>query len=186
MNESHIMGWVAGGMQFGVAIYALRLNRRYGITRVGWSLFWAFTLLAVLQLAQSTWTGSAAIEVNVSYVLISFLLLIGMLHLETMLKERLRTEKLEQEMRVNLETEVKSKTEHLTRAIGELMMQMEETSRMAAIIESNETTLYTRTADGHAEAIGTQPPPPAPAHSFIDNDTQFLARILGGEWVAHL
>lgn len=183
MSESHIMGWIASSMQFGVAVYALRLNRRYGTTRVGWSLFWAFALLAVLQLAQSTWTVSTAVEVNVSYVLISFLLLIGMLHLETMLRERLRVERLEQEMRANLEKEVKAKTEHLTRAIGELMMQMEETNRMAAIIESNETTMFTRTADAHAEAAEKMVS--VPEISMIDNDTHFLTTVLEGEWVAH-
>ena len=133
---------------------ALRLNRRYGTARVGWSLFGAFALLALLHLIESTQAGNAgseaALKVNAIYVLISFLLLIGMLHLEGMLKERLRVEKLEQQMRAKLEAEVKLKTAYLTRAIEELMQQMEETKRMTAIIDSSRmkedstTTLFDR------------------------------------------
>ena len=49
-------GWaigLAGTLQLCVAIYAIRLNRLYGSARVGWSLFWAFSLLALLHFVQS-------------------------------------------------------------------------------------------------------------------------------------
>ncbi|MGA2823359.1 MAG: hypothetical protein ABSE72_07505, partial [Bacteroidales bacterium] len=48
MSFPEIMGLVTGLLQFIVAGYALRLNRIFGTARVGWSLFWAFSLLALL------------------------------------------------------------------------------------------------------------------------------------------
>jgi hypothetical protein len=156
MNESHLMGCIASARQFIVAGYALRLNRRYGTARVGWSLFCAFSLLALLQLIQSIAPSDAgvnsALEINVTYALISFLLLLGMIHLETMLKERLRAERLEQQLRAGLETEVKAKTAHLTRAIEELMREIEENKRMAAIIETSHWTKISKTAESLAPA----------------------------------
>jgi C4-dicarboxylate-specific signal transduction histidine kinase len=145
MNELNFMGCIASVLQFIVAIYALRLNRRYGTARVGWSLFCAFSLLALLQLTQLTAPlgagANAALEINATYALISFLLLTGMIHLETMLKERLRMERVEKQLRADLESEVKSKTAHLTRAIDELMSEIEERKRMAAIIKTSELTI---------------------------------------------
>jgi hypothetical protein len=144
MNESNVMGGIAIAMQFLVAAYALKLNRCYGTARVGWSLFGAFSLLALLQLIQSSGTLNSGLDdllkINGIYVLISFLLLVGMMHLEGMLKERSRIEALEKQMRAELEAEVKLKTAYLTRAIDELMQQMEETKRMSAIIQSSDTT----------------------------------------------
>jgi hypothetical protein len=204
MNESHIMGWIASALQFMVAGYALRLNRRFGTARVGWSLFGAFSLLALLQLVQSTTSfdagANAAIKINVTYALISFLLLIGMVHLEAMLKERLRRERVEQQLRAELESEVKSKTAHLTRAIEELMIEMEETKRMSTIIEASISTKIDKTATslvsgGNAAATTVGNPSdrkaigePVVMRSSAGRDwegEQILAGILGGEWVAH-
>src|SRR5580698_9433039 len=101
MNESHLTGYIGSLMQFAVAGYALRLNRHFGTARVGWSLFGAFALLALLQLVQSTdgsdANAAAAMRVNVTYIVISFMLLIGMLHMEQLLKQRMRAEKAEQQ-----------------------------------------------------------------------------------------
>lgn len=144
MNEPHLIGCIASALQFIVAIYALRLNRRFGTAQVGWSLFGAFSLLALLQLVQATLTNPGAdptLMVNVTYVLISFLLLLGMVHLGSMLKERARAERLELDLRGKLESEVKSKTAHLTRAIEELMKEIEQTKRLSAIIGSSDISL---------------------------------------------
>ena len=115
MTFPEFMSLVAGVLQFIVAGYALRLNRLFGPARVGWSLFWAFSLLALLHLVQSvvTFHGATSFgaEIEVTYALISLLLLTGMLHLEAVLKERLRLEQNEQQMRVELESEVKTKTD---------------------------------------------------------------------------
>ena len=140
MNFPQIMGFIAGVLQFIVAGYALRLNRLFGPARVGWSLFWAFSLLALLHLAQTVAPFHAAtsfgIEVEVTYALISLLLLTGMVHLETVLKERIRLEQKEQQMRVELELEVQKKTAYLTRAIEELEAEIDERKRMEAEVET--------------------------------------------------
>jgi hypothetical protein len=178
MNESFLLGCLASLMQFAVAGYALRLNRHFGTARVGWSLFGAFALLALLQLVQSTdhsdAGAAAALRVNVTYILISFMLLIGMLHMESMLKQRMRAEKVEQQLRAALESEVKSKTAHLNRAIVELVREVDESKRMAAIIESADVNR------NHSEPIMM----PFPSLSN-DEAQQFLTRVLGGEWIAH-
>ncbi|MGD0815943.1 MAG: hypothetical protein ABSA83_20310 [Verrucomicrobiota bacterium] len=205
MSESHIMACIAGGLQFLVAGYALRLNRRFGINRVGWSLFCAFSLLALLQLVQSAaWfdaTGNTALKVSVAYLLLSFLLLIGMVHLEAMLKERARMERVEKELRAELESEVKSKTAHLTRAIEELMKEMEETKRMGAIIETSFWTKVGKTAARLAPDCET-----TAATAVLHPDQQTISEptvtccpvrpdsweepvvdgVLCGEWLAHL
>jgi len=134
MNFTTLMGFIAGVLQFVVAGYALRLNRIFGTMRVGWSLFWAFALLALLHLLQSVMAGGVGVEIglkiDVMNALISLLLLIGMVHLEALLKERVRVEREEQLMRVELESEVRKKTAYLTRALEELQAEMNERKRV--------------------------------------------------------
>lgn len=204
MNESYITGCIASALQFIVAGYALRLNRRFGTARVGWSLFCAFSLLALLQLIQSTAASdvvvNAALKINVTYALISFLLLIGLVHLETMLKERLRMERVEKQLRAELELEVKSKTAHLTRALDELMKEMEETKRMGAIFETSSWTRIDEVAEGLAsggdpaaamvvdhsdqKAVGEPVVMGSPA-GWDGEEEQIADGILSGEWLAH-
>jgi len=94
--------WIVGLLQLSVAGYAMRLNRLFGTGRVGWSLFSAFALLALLHLVQAAKLfgpdDEFAVKVQVGYALISFLLLIGMAHIETVLKERQRAEREAQKM----------------------------------------------------------------------------------------
>lgn len=134
MNFTTLMGFIAGVLQFVVAGYALRLNRIFGTMRVGWSLFWAFALLALLHLLQSVMANGAGVEIglkiDVMNALISLLLLIGMVHLEALLKERVRVEREEQIMRTELEAEVRKKTNYLTRALEELQAEMDERKRV--------------------------------------------------------
>lgn len=145
MNENEIIAFVTGLIQFAVAGYALRLNRLFGVARVGWSLFTAFFLLALLHLAQMLIPGigmvSAGTSINLLYAPISLLLLIGMAHLESVLKERARVEKEEQRMRAELEREVKKKTAYLTRAIEELQTEIDERQRMEVEIQSTHLEL---------------------------------------------
>ena len=203
MNESHIMGCIASALQFIVAGYALRLNRRYGTARVGWSLFCAFSLLALLQLVQSMSSSdvvvNSALKINVTYALISFLLLIGMLHLETLLKERSRMERVEKQLRAELELEVKSKTAHLTRALEELMKEMEETRRMGAIFETSSWTRVDEVAESlasggdpaaatvvdHSDQQATGEPVVMCSPAGRDDEGgQIPGGALGGEWLA--
>jgi hypothetical protein len=145
MNFTEVMNLVAGLLQFAAAAYALRLNRLFGTARVGWSLFSAFFLLAVLHLMQSLMSVSAGTElgitVNVMYALISLLLLTSMVHLETMLKERARLEREEQRIRAELESEVQKKTAYLMRAIEELQSEIEERKRMETEVETTHLEL---------------------------------------------
>jgi PAS domain S-box-containing protein len=138
MSYPEIMGWVTGLLQFAVAGYALRLNRIFGTAKVGWSLFCAFTLLALLHLFQSiTPTNSgppAGVEIEVIYLLISLLLLTSMIHIETVLKERQRAEEEGERVRDGLELMVADKTAHLTRAIEDLKLEIVERKKAEAQI----------------------------------------------------
>jgi len=141
MNVPDTMNLVAGLMQFVVAGYALRLNRIFGPDRVGWSLFCAFSLLALLHLAQTLSvfkTGEqSAITLETTYALISLLLLTGMAHIESLFKERLRLEQEELRLRAGLEAEVEKKTAHLTRAIEALQSEIDERKRMEAEVQAH-------------------------------------------------
>lgn len=140
MNFTTALGFTAGLLQFVVAGYALRLNRLFGTRRVGWSLFWAFLLLALLHLMQSLMQGGSGMEfvvkVDVMNALISMLLLIGMVHLEALLKERVRVEREELRLRGELESEVRKKTAYLTRALEELQAEIDERKRMESEAQS--------------------------------------------------
>jgi phosphoglycerate-specific signal transduction histidine kinase len=127
---------------------------------VGWSLFWAFSLLALLHLVQSvvTFHGATSFgaEIEVTYALISLLLLTGMLHLEAVLKERLRLEQNEQQMRVELESEVKTKTAYLTRAIEELQSEIDERKRMEEEVETTHLELRAVSKKARMAQIATK------------------------------
>ena len=141
------MGFITGALQFAVAGYALRLNRVFGTARVGWSLFWAFALLALLHLFQSIMSfnsgESLGVEIEVMYSLISLLLLTGMVHIETLLKERLLMEREELRLRTELESEVKKKTAYLTRALEELQSEIDGRKRVEAEVEKTHKELLT-------------------------------------------
>ncbi len=123
MNFSSGISLVAGALQFGVACYALRLNRLFGASRVGWSLFVAFAAMALLRLLLSLDLFRGAIVgvgVEIVYVLTSILLLTGMAHLEALLKERQRVESVEHDAQSKLESQVREQTSELVRANEEL------------------------------------------------------------------
>jgi len=138
MSFPGVMGFIASVLQFVVAGYALRLNRLFGTARVGWSLFFAFSLLALLHLIQSVPPFDAGaqlgVQIEVIYSLISLLLLTGLVHIEIVLKERLRIEQAEERLRGELESQVKEKTAHLTKAIKELQSEIAERKKAEAQI----------------------------------------------------
>ena len=145
MSLPEVMGLVTGLLQFIVAGYALRLNRIFGTARVGWSLFWAFALLALLHFVQSvaSFNSGAPLgtEVEVIYSLISLLLLTGLIHIETLLKERRWIEQEEKRMRDGLELLVNDKTAHLTEAIKDLQLEIAERKRVEAALRASEENL---------------------------------------------
>ncbi len=138
MSFTAVMGVVSGLLQFNIAGYALRLNRLFGTARVGWSLFWAFALLALLHFFQSVTSFNSrtlmGAEFEVVYALISLLLLTGMVHIETLLRERLRAEQEQKRLRDGLEFMVKEKTAHLTKAIEDLQLDIAERKKGEAQI----------------------------------------------------
>jgi hypothetical protein len=149
MNFTTLLGFIAGVLQFVVAGYALHLNRKFGTMRVGWSLFWAFLLLACLHMMESVMQNSPGaeyvIKVDVMNVFISLLLLIGMVHLQAMLKERVRVEREEHRLRRELEFEIKKKTMFLTRALEELQAEIDERKRVETEAQSTRGELGTVT-----------------------------------------
>jgi hypothetical protein len=137
----------AGVLQFVVAAYALRLTRVYGAVKVGWSLFCAFSLLAMVHFTQflvpSVGEEFAAIPtIEVTYALVAMLLLMGMVHMESLLKERLRIAQQEKQMRAELESEVKKKTAYLTRAIEELQAEIDRRTDAEAKVEESTAELF--------------------------------------------
>jgi len=139
MSFSDVITWIAGLLQLSVACYALRLNRLFGAARVGWSLFSAFALLALLHLVQSAGSLRASddlgIRVDVIYAFVSMLLLTGMVHLEALFKERLRREREEQRVQRELELRVQEKTSDLTRANEKLQQEVAEHKLTAAKLQ---------------------------------------------------
>jgi PAS domain S-box-containing protein len=108
--------------------YALRLTRVFGTKRVGWVIFSVFVLLAVLQLIRAWrpmgWMLNPALTLDLFYLLVPVLLLIGMVHIETFLKERVRVEEEEKRMRADLELQVKQRTAELDTANEELQREI--------------------------------------------------------------
>ena len=131
-TPAYIVG-IALLFQLSVAGYAMRLTRLFGTARVGWSLFCAFLFLALLHAFQAVTEFNAAaqfeIKIEIVYALVSLLLLVGLIHMETTLKHRLWAESEERRLLAKLETEVAKKTEHLTRAIEELQSEIDERKR---------------------------------------------------------
>jgi PAS domain S-box-containing protein len=113
---------------FLVPPYALRLTRVFGTRRVGWVVFSAFTLLAVLQLIRAWKPMGLALDpattLDLLYLLVPLLLLIGMLHIETVFKERLRVETEERRMRGELEVQVRERTSQLDEANESLQREI--------------------------------------------------------------
>src|ERR1700716_3923423 len=90
-----------------IPFYAFRLSRVFGTKRVGWILFSVFSSLALLQLLRSWQPMTFGIDPRITLDLLNFLipmlLLIGMVHIETIFKERVRLEREEKRLRDGLE-----------------------------------------------------------------------------------
>lgn len=124
-----ITEWLAWLLQLGVGIYALRLNRLFGTRRIGWSLFTAFTLLGAIHLAQAAgglaMPGNSSLRVGLLEMIISLLVLMSLLHIEAVFREKLRLERSQLEARANLEAVVKEQTAELSSANEQLCKEIE-------------------------------------------------------------
>ena len=158
MTMTTIIDGVAGILQLLVAAYALRLHRAFGLTRVGWSLFCAFGLLALLHFAQAAaiCAPHAAAGLEAVFLFVPLLLFVGLMHLETMLQKRALQEQVESRRRADLELELKKQAGYLMRAIQGLDSEMAERKRMAAEA-AGLTVIHPRLFDSFAEMIANIP-----------------------------
>ena len=158
MTMTTIIDGVAGILQLLVAVYALRLHRAFGMARVGWSLFCAFGLLALLHFTQAAaiYAPNAAAGLGSIFLLVPLLLFVGMMHLETMLQKRALQEQVESQRRAELELEVKKKTAYLMRAMEGLDSEMAERKRMETKVTCL-TTIQPRLFDSFAEMLANIP-----------------------------
>ena len=108
--------------------YAFRLSRVFGTRRVGWLLFFAFSTLALLQVLRSWQPLSLGLDPALTLDLLNFLipvmLLVSMVHIETLFRERLRLEQAEKKLRADLELEVKQRTAELNSANEDLQQEI--------------------------------------------------------------
>ncbi len=128
MTTPPVYSLILGLVQCVIPPYAFRLTRVFGTTRVGWVLFAVFSLMALLQVIRATVPTSWGTDPNLAFDVLSFLipilLLIGMVHIETLFKERLRLEQEEKKLRDALETAVKQRTAELDTANDELRREI--------------------------------------------------------------
>jgi hypothetical protein len=160
MDANLILDGAAGLMQLLVAVYALRLNRAFGMARVGWWLFFAFGLLALLHFVQAAVVpvpgAAVGLIVASSFLMVPLLLFIGMIHLEMLLQKRANQEQLESGRRMELELEVRKKDGYLLRALAGLDSEMTERKRMEAKVACLDT-IQPRLFDSFAEMIANIP-----------------------------
>jgi two-component system cell cycle sensor histidine kinase/response regulator CckA len=108
--------------------YALRLSRVFGTKRVGWVLFFIFSLLAALQVMRAWEPAGFSLDPGLTLDLLNFLvpvlLLVSMIHIESLFRERLRVEAQEKQLRTDLEAQVQERTAALDAANDELQREI--------------------------------------------------------------
>lgn len=108
--------------------YAFRLNRLFGVRRVGWVLFAVFTLLSIVQLLRTWQPMGIGLEPGLTLDLVNFLvpmlLLTGMVHIEILFRERLKLEQEEKRLRTTLEDKIKTRTAELDQTNEELQREI--------------------------------------------------------------
>ena len=120
MTLSFFASAFLGALQLAVPSYGLRLNRRFGSREVGWALVGAFASLALLNLAggMGPVAGRRDWELarGVACAAVPVLLLIGLAHIEALLRERARLERKQQHRHCELEEFLDQRTEELAEA----------------------------------------------------------------------
>lgn len=131
----------AGALQLAVAGYALWLKRHFRAIQVGWWLFSAFASLAILH-----WAEGADVLPNVprrpllldgAYAFISILLLIGMYHIQVLLKWYQGIEQRAKDAQTVLEEGIRAEAEKAAKANDALI---QTTERLRAERECTEKT----------------------------------------------
>ncbi len=120
MTNSFLVSAFVGALQLAVPSYGLRLTRLFGSRQVGWALVVAFLGLALLNLASGVESAGGRPEWelarSVAGAVIPVLLLIGLAHVGTVLRERERVEHEQQLRFCELSLLLDRRTEELTEA----------------------------------------------------------------------
>lgn len=126
MSFSFIHSLIVSLLPCCIPPYAFRLSRTFGTRRVGWVLVTVFTSLAGLMLVRA-WQPfglDSKLTLDLLNFLIPVLLLIGMTHIETLFKERVRLEEQEKRLRSELESLVQARTAELDKTNEELQHEI--------------------------------------------------------------
>jgi PAS domain S-box-containing protein len=120
MNSFGVLTFLAAGLQLTVPSYALRLVHRFGAQRVGWFIVTAFFSLALLHAVKpaKAFPAGPRFEAasNLVFIAASVLLLVGMGHVETLCKERLKERAREEKRRREWEADIQEQTAQLSEA----------------------------------------------------------------------
>ncbi|HXC37111.1 MAG TPA: ATP-binding protein [Candidatus Acidoferrales bacterium] len=124
MNYQLYIDLAAGALQLFVAGYALWLKRHFRAGEVGWWLFSAFASLAILHWAENADVIPIFPRRNIildgAYGFTSLLLLVGMYHIQALLKWYKGAEEKARTIQAALEETLKTESEKLNRANEEL------------------------------------------------------------------
>ena len=121
MRGLDILALVSCVLQPGLAAYTLRLQRAFGLKRVGWWIF--YTFLALMLLHTSHLVRQSGFPLSAVDLGISVLLLIGMAHTESFWNGRLKLERQAQTLRDEIDR-LTLRTEELTNANANLLQQL--------------------------------------------------------------
>jgi len=128
MIDSPFANAFMGILQLAVPSYGLRLSRLFGSREVGWALVVAFLGLALLHLASGLGSAGAWFDCTLARgvvgAVIPVLLLIGMVHVEILFRDRARIEQ-EQRLRVcEVEQLLDRRTDELAEAREEFHWEL--------------------------------------------------------------
>jgi signal transduction histidine kinase len=155
MNHIDTISVVSGVLQLAVACYALRLIRLFGTARVGWSAFSAFSLLVLLHALFSMESfrdrTEAWLKVDVVYGLVAMLLLVSLVHLDSLLKERSRSVALVK----NQTAELTRTNDELKRATVELETEIAERNEMQKKMEKTHRELLSASRQAGMSEVAT-------------------------------
>ena len=176
MNDIDIFRLASGLLQFGVAWYALRLGRLFKSTLVGWLLFGGLSVLALLSLYLAVGPLDAGaqwgVKVDIIYCL---LLLAGMTHFYSGLKNFLRDEEAKRQALDKWEVQVKEQWMELikvneklrqtvtgleTEIVGRKQAQEQAENNLQALLAAsrqNGQALAPATTEVQTEVIARQP-----------------------------
>lgn len=124
MNYSDVMPFLSGLLLFALAGYSVRLARLFSAVRSGWLVFSSLAFLALLYLVllaspfRGTLLGGA--RADITYALISLVLLVAMVRLEVLFKHRLSKESAARNATSEWKSAVEKQYEKLTEAHKEL------------------------------------------------------------------